>query len=398
MSTTDSLLWIGSRYTIPRFVHEAMERGCCRKVPSRPAWLAEGGRHRVFLAHQDDLSHQHGVIFGYFELAGVDEVISDASFAKRRNRRLGSESDEDGWIETFIDALLDCESEPGLIPHFRTRLETRRICGLRPFESSDRQAHSSRRPAYYLVDQLTREIDRQFCMLIKALVKEVMAEREKLEAGGKRRRMTYEDLEALRREVEERASTRDLFGRAIKNAHRFTPTPPDLPSALAKHTEVRGTLVLFKEPYPVFQRLPNASFRSSVTLDGDELLAEVAEAYQQEASDTLSAWRARQVSLPYIREENGPLTQAALVAELAQTCQVSKALASDFLHNLEHLIADELRRRGLVRLSKIGRFSTGPRQERRGRNPATGESAVIPAGVAIRFRPAAALSRQLAAP
>lgn len=87
----DGLIWIGQSYkkilcdsavscAFPYkkgslcYVHEAERRGCCRKVPFKPEWM-EPGKSRIFLAHRDDQkAHSKGRIFGYFVLAGVEEV------------------------------------------------------------------------------------------------------------------------------------------------------------------------------------------------------------------------------------------------------------------------------------------------------------------------------------
>lgn len=72
----DCLIWIGQSYaTVNDYVSEAARRGCCRQVPYWPSWAKEGTR--VFLAHRGDRRRSNeGVIFGYFDLKGVDVVLS----------------------------------------------------------------------------------------------------------------------------------------------------------------------------------------------------------------------------------------------------------------------------------------------------------------------------------
>jgi hypothetical protein len=86
----DGMIWIGKSYKkilcrekgscgIPVknkrnkcYVHEAEWRGCCRKVPDKPGWLAPG-RSKIFLAHKNNLKpKEQGKIFGYFVLERIE--------------------------------------------------------------------------------------------------------------------------------------------------------------------------------------------------------------------------------------------------------------------------------------------------------------------------------------
>ena len=68
----------------------------------------------------------------------------------------------------------------------RDLLEGRRLCGLRPKESH--AGSSQEKPAIYLVDSLTRDVDRIFCELVKALVE------EELQQSGSSRKVSAKNL------------------------------------------------------------------------------------------------------------------------------------------------------------------------------------------------------------
>lgn len=362
MNTSDCLLWVGHRYTIPKFIEEAQGRGCCRKVPQAPRWL-KPGKSRVFLAHQDGLAPQHGVIFGYFVLGGVDVV--------------DGKMHEDGEylsMET-LETLLSCgggAGEPLTIPRFRALLEGRRLCGLRSKES---HGDSLQNPAIYLVDALTRDVDKIFCTLIKALIE------EELQLSGSPHKVSAKNLK-------DKAMSRQLFEEAVRLAQELPRTAPEVPGILKGRAEAHGPLVLFDQPYPVFHRFPQAAFRGLIAIDGDQLIEEVTETYRPQRQENLGAWRSRWILIPYAQDPEEKLTQAVLVEALAHECQTNKEMAHAFLKAFEDIVGSRLKKNGKVPLAGFGTFLARQRPERKGKHPATGQDMLLPPTTSIQFRPA----------
>ncbi len=94
-----------------------------------------------------------------------------------------------------------------------------------------------------------------------------------------------------------------------------------LDSRIQEHAEIRGELVVFKRPYPVFERRPRAAFRGLLRVDGDELLKEVAEHYQNPG-------QRENLVLPLHREKKGDFFDPAF---MAQEFGITKRLAEGIL-------------------------------------------------------------------
>jgi hypothetical protein len=73
----DLIMWVGTKFypTIDSYIVEAMNLGCCKRVPKLPE-DAVPGKTRVFLAHDEGKKGQ-GVIFGFFVLTGVEIILDD---------------------------------------------------------------------------------------------------------------------------------------------------------------------------------------------------------------------------------------------------------------------------------------------------------------------------------
>jgi len=87
------------------------------------------------------------------------------------------------------------------------------------------------------------------------------------------------------------------------------------------HAEIRGELVVFKRPYPVFERKPRASFRGVLCIDGDRLLEEVARHYQNPERNDVHI-------LPLQGAEKGDILDCAF---MAQQFGISKRRAESIL-------------------------------------------------------------------
>ncbi len=79
-----------------------------------------------------------------------------------------------------------------------------------------------------------------------------------------------------------------------------------------------------------------------------------------------------------------PMTKAQLVAKLAENNGLTKKQVSDLLADLANLAYKEAKV-GFT-IPGIGKLVVVSRKRRKGRNPATGETIVIPAKKVLKFR------------
>ncbi len=80
------------------------------------------------------------------------------------------------------------------------------------------------------------------------------------------------------------------------------------------------------------------------------------------------------------------MNKIKLVGKLAAKSGMSKASAQRALDAILDSVTEELRRGGKVGLVGFGTFSVGQRQDRKGRNPQTGEEILIPGGKVPKFK------------
>src|SRR5689334_10386278 len=85
------------------------------------------------------------------------------------------------------------------------------------------------------------------------------------------------------------------------------------------------------------------------------------------------------------------MTQAQMVAYLADKLGISKRQAKSVLEELNELVSRQLKQQGVLRLAGLGVFRKRKLKARIGRNPATGAQLKIPARTQLRFTPAPAL-------
>jgi len=85
------------------------------------------------------------------------------------------------------------------------------------------------------------------------------------------------------------------------------------------------------------------------------------------------------------------MTQAQMMAYLADKVGISKRQAKSTLDELNKLVTRQLKKEGSLRLAGLGVFRKQKLKARVGRNPVTGEQIKIPARTRLRFRPAQAL-------
>lgn len=73
----DVIMWVGSKFypTIDSYITEAMNLGCAKRIANLPDDIVPG-KSRCFLAHDEGVKG-HGVIFGFFTIAGVEVILDD---------------------------------------------------------------------------------------------------------------------------------------------------------------------------------------------------------------------------------------------------------------------------------------------------------------------------------
>lgn len=80
------------------------------------------------------------------------------------------------------------------------------------------------------------------------------------------------------------------------------------------------------------------------------------------------------------------MTYTDLIKALSTDVNCSQTVVKQILENLSDHIAREVRAGVPLRIPALGTFSSSKREERLGRNPATGEPVVIPAKIMVKFR------------
>ena len=78
------------------------------------------------------------------------------------------------------------------------------------------------------------------------------------------------------------------------------------------------------------------------------------------------------------------MTKSQIIAHLAAKTKTTKKVSAQFLDELVKLSYKEAKKEFV--LPGLGKLKVAQRQQRMGRNPATGESIVIPARKVLKFR------------
>ena len=340
----DALLWIGSSYPKFRcFVHEAEARGISRRLPSVHRWMVPG-LTRIFLVHGEGLPRDMGRIYGYFVLGRTEVLTTDPADVDRSENWVPIDPEpaalqpggcHNGEVRTMrcpdgsqveVAECVDGQWTPTgakcptLVPIPCEEFKPPRKC-----PNSDGSTHGLRTTpgAVYAVDEFDAAISDVFCPL---LVKE----------GIHDEYQRCDDAEC-RRQVMEGAHSR--FWDCATSLKR----PAALPGELADVAEVRGRLVLFREP-PIYEAYPQASFRGTKRIDGAELIGQV-HAGVDTATVTSCTKRVSQ-----------SMTTAGIVNTLASQLHMSQAMAGRCLARLQNLTQEEVFRRGVLRLTRLGTF------------------------------------------
>ena len=157
---------------------------------------------------------------------------------------------------------------------------------------------------------------------------------------------------------------------------------------LANRKPKAGELVLFDEPYPIFQHSPRAAFRGYLHIDGDELLDQINKG-DKPVTPIIPYCNGSEV------EPGKPMTKAQLVTHLVAEVGLQRTVVNRFLRQLSELVPDELNRTEAIILPGLGKMVLSERKARQGINPRTRKKILIPAKKVVKFRPAKGLKDKI---
>ncbi len=124
----------------------------------------------------------------------------------------------------------------------------------------------------------------------------------------------------------------ELFERTVRDVGKThkKDTLTTIYPGLEDHVVLYGELLLFKEPYPVFERKPKAAFRSPLRVDGDRLLKEICASYKSTQAGGVP-------SIPYWGKDEGSWSAARLAEKFGFTKAYASALWRLYGDALEEL-------------------------------------------------------------
>jgi DNA-binding protein HU-beta len=89
------------------------------------------------------------------------------------------------------------------------------------------------------------------------------------------------------------------------------------------------------------------------------------------------------------------MNKADLVGKMAESAGITKTAAEQALAGVVEAIGQALQSGERVSVAGFGTFSVAQREEREGRNPATGKKIRIPAKKVVKFKPATRLTDEV---
>lgn len=144
----------------------------------------------------------------------------------------------------------------------------------------------------------------------------------------------------------------DALARSIDHDEEPLEEVEPAPATLRPCERRCGAMVTFKAPYPFYRSIPYASFRGLVQIDGDALLGQIEKVSRHRS-------KCHEVQLPYAVERSDPGTskrKEELIVDMSVELKLSKSYAERVLDWLPEMMADELRRRSVIRLPNVGTF------------------------------------------
>jgi hypothetical protein len=349
----DGLIWIGNapgKYrTVDEFVKEAALRGCCRQLPFIPKWVVPG-KSKIFLVHRDNHKlSSRGSIFGYFvlyklEVPNGNGVPADPPTPPRPIRTPPPKNPK----LIIPDYGNDEYPVHERVAHVWTKCEGHRMCSLRKGNN-----------AVYAMDALSavtlNEYRRRLFKLLKGMTKKEiesqLREFQRKNAHAWREWQKFRSM-CIHWEHENMLSRfvgpfHDAVERYYK---RWIPVYEPCPRLKGK-IEVKGELVVFKRPYrPVFEMIPQASFKGIWHIDGNRLISQVID-HKSRKLLFAKIYTCGESACP----ETGPITRKSQLSDcLRRELKISNEMARTFLAKLSCLASNQLRQHGRFRLPQIG--------------------------------------------
>jgi len=240
----------------------------------------------------------------------------------------------------------DVPDDPIPVPIDITMFETHRSCSLR-FKPG----------GIYLVDALTADVTDTF-------------------SSELRKTDTWKNYKKAKNDAERKAyieEGNELFKEILRRFGKTRKTKTKIPPNLLDKVELRGELVLFKDP-SIFKNHPRASFRGVRRIDGNQLLQQIAAGVPVP-------------EIPYY--STGDSTQREkVIKDIAKTFKINQATSQRILKKFIDIFTHELKEGCKLRIPDFGTFKVVRSPARKGRNPKTGEEIDIPARNTVKFKPA----------
>ena len=223
--------------------------------------------------------------------------------------------------------------------------------------------------AVYLVNELASEINDAFHEKLCAWLKNEGPNKN----PGKNRKELLEILEKTENKTIYPEQGVFLFRIANREVLENRKSKAQIPECLEGKAHLEGDLVVFNKAHPIFQRFPRASFRGYIRIDGHDLLKQISK-----------GGRTVIPSIPYCSDikPNKPMTKAQLATYFASKFGLQKTMVDKFFHELSELALKELESHKSITLPGIGTLVLYRRKAR------TGETMVLQAKNAVKFRPA----------
>ncbi len=99
--------------------------------------------------------------------------------------------------------------------------------------------------------------------------------------------------------------------------------------------------------------------------------------------------------LNFNHRENEYMTKADLIAAIAEKTGLTKVEADKMFVAIFDTMTEVLAKQDKIAIPGFGNFATKVREERKGRNPSSGQEMVIPRAVVVNFKPATQLKEAL---
>jgi DNA-binding protein HU-beta len=286
----------------------------------------------------------------------VTHICMDGKWVPTYNRCPQESPENDNNEEPDInDIENDNDKDPFDVPIDYTVFEDHRSCSLR-FKPN----------AVYLVDALAAEITNTFKQRL-----------DQSEIWNSYKNATSEDQR--KQKIKE---GNELFDEVVESIHARRVIKNRIPNSLQKLVNIRGELVLFKDP-PILENHPQASFRGLRRINGDRLIRNI-----------IQGVRIPRIEY-YIKDDETETPRTKLINELVVKLHVNKSTAEKSLKEVIKFIEEELIENSTFVLKGFGSFSVVHRKKRKGRNPRTGEEILIPAKKVVKFKPSKALNDAL---